>query len=456
MSRSEPVDPPAGHAPSAESDLRNERPTNIRWLIFALACGTSFVLYLHRYTWNYIGPELQKNYGYSATKVQTLGTLFNVTYGLGQVPSGILCDFIGPHLFLSTLILTWSVALSGALLVQNVQVLSAARLVFGLSQAGAYPSIGKSSQIWFRQSSRTILQGWIGAAFGRGGGAMSSILMGTILIGQFGLTWQQAILVFSALGIAFGVAFLLLFRNSPQDDPRVNDAERALINEGRDPPPTGSSVLPWRRAIRNRSIFMCLVQQFHGAGADSFYSITLGSYFMTGWNVSPKDAGLLISLPLLGGALGGVTGAYLNDGLARFMSRRVARSVVGFGGSLTAAILMLAVILQSTPTRAAWLLFVVKFFMDWNQPSVWGTVTDIGGRYSATVFSIVNTAGTIGSVVVPPLIGLLLDTSKSTGAGASSFHSALAVVAALYLVTALSWLGIDCSKRLEAPATQSA
>ena len=53
MSRSEPVDPPAGHAPSAESELRNERPTNIRWLIFALACGTSFVLYLHSYTWNY-------------------------------------------------------------------------------------------------------------------------------------------------------------------------------------------------------------------------------------------------------------------------------------------------------------------------------------------------------------------------------------------------------------------
>ena len=30
------------------------QPTNVRRLVFALACATSFVLYLHRYVWGFI------------------------------------------------------------------------------------------------------------------------------------------------------------------------------------------------------------------------------------------------------------------------------------------------------------------------------------------------------------------------------------------------------------------
>jgi hypothetical protein len=37
---------------------RTGHPTNVRGLVFALACGTSWFLYLHRYTWNFIRPEL--------------------------------------------------------------------------------------------------------------------------------------------------------------------------------------------------------------------------------------------------------------------------------------------------------------------------------------------------------------------------------------------------------------
>ncbi|GAC1450975.1 MAG: hypothetical protein NVSMB9_35790 [Isosphaeraceae bacterium] len=38
------------------------RPSTIRWGVFALACGTSFLLYLHRYTWNIVGPRLQADF----------------------------------------------------------------------------------------------------------------------------------------------------------------------------------------------------------------------------------------------------------------------------------------------------------------------------------------------------------------------------------------------------------
>ena len=34
--------------------MQAERPTQVRWLIFALACATSWLLYLHRYAWGVI------------------------------------------------------------------------------------------------------------------------------------------------------------------------------------------------------------------------------------------------------------------------------------------------------------------------------------------------------------------------------------------------------------------
>ena len=57
-----------------------ERPTSVRWLILALSCGASFLLYLHRYTFNILGPKLQeKPYGLDNFQTQFLFSLFYYT-----------------------------------------------------------------------------------------------------------------------------------------------------------------------------------------------------------------------------------------------------------------------------------------------------------------------------------------------------------------------------------------
>jgi hypothetical protein len=36
----------------------SDKPTGVRWVVFGQACGTSWLLYLHRYTFALIKPEL--------------------------------------------------------------------------------------------------------------------------------------------------------------------------------------------------------------------------------------------------------------------------------------------------------------------------------------------------------------------------------------------------------------
>lgn len=50
------------------------------WVIFLLACGASFLLYLHRYSWNIVGPSLRKALGFSNRQEGFLFSLFYYTY----------------------------------------------------------------------------------------------------------------------------------------------------------------------------------------------------------------------------------------------------------------------------------------------------------------------------------------------------------------------------------------
>lgn len=443
--------------------VNESRPTHVRWMVMGLACFTSWFLYLHRYTWNFIGPELEKEYGFSKTAIGSLATFFNISYGAGQLPSGILSDFIGPHLFLGLIIVAWSLVLPVHGFVSNYSGLAATRLAFGAAQAGAYPNLAKVTQSWFPLSSRTIVQSIVATFFGRGGGAMSSIILATVLMGWCGLTWRVALLVMGAAGLLFGIAFLILFRNTPVEHPGVNDAERAVIDEGRIPSvSTAPRVLPWRVVSRNRSIYFFIVQQLTSAGADMVYSVFMGDYFLNAKGFSIAQTGLLVSLPLWGGAVGGMLGGYCNDWLIRTTgNRRWSRSTVGFTGKFLACLLMFVVITRDSGVAAGWALFAVKFFSDWSQPTVWGTCTDLGGKYSATVFSIINTSGTVGGMIAPLTFGLVLDLNSSevivdgVGKMVANYNPLFLLVAGMYLVSAACWFFIDCTESLEQSLEQS-
>jgi fucose permease len=438
-------------------DLLAARPTSVRWLMFGLACMTSWFLYLHRYTWNFIRPELKEEYDFSNTQLESIYTAFSVTYGLGQIPSGIICDFFGPHLFLGIIIALWSLMLMCFGSAGSFGGFSAIRMVFGATQAGAYPSLAKVTRLWWPLKTRTIAQGIIASFFGRSGGAMSSIIMATLLMGLLGFDWRTALVVMGGTGIAFAGLFLWLYRNQPETDRRVNDAELRLIREGETPTKEGPRVLPLTRALKNPSLLVFILQQMMNAGADGIYVFLMGSYFREARGIEDVAvAGLLVSLPLWGGACGGVAGGFVNDGLIHLTgNRRWSRAAAGFTGKFVACIMMFVAISQTSGVAAAWCLFVVKFFTDWTQPTVWGTCTDMGGRYSATVFSIINTSGSVGGIITPLAFGVILDNYTTTRViegvekTITDYTPVFNIVAGMYLVSALCWFFINCTNSLD-------
>jgi ACS family glucarate transporter-like MFS transporter len=458
-----------------------EQPTGVRWIILALSCGASFLLYLHRYTWNIIDAKL-KDDPYKLTHSQTglLFSLFYYTYAFLQIPSGVVIDRFGPRRFLTASILLWSLALallgviflappgaSGTRLVWVMVLAGIARFLFGAAQAGCYPALTRASRVWFAPQGRTALQGLIASTAGRTGGAASSVILATVLMAWLGLSWQVSLLWLGLIGMVFGLLFWWGYGDSPAVDPRVNDAERHLIQGGQAADPnkltpaaadtgTAPGMLPWGSALRSRTMRWFVCQQFMDAGSDVAFLSLIGTYFLQARGVDLQNTGWLASLPLIGGALGGYVGGWLNEWLIALTgNRRWSRSGVGFTGKVIGCAMLLLVSRQETATAAAVMLMLAKFFGDWSQPTVWGTCTDIGGRFSATVFSIINTAGTIGGMVMPLVFGKLLDgftrvvTEGDVTTKITDWDPLFYLLAGMYVSSGLFWLLVDCTKPLE-------
>jgi len=351
---------------------------------------------------------------------------------------------LGPHLFLGSSIVLWSLMMGMQAVAPTLAALTWIRIVFGAAQAGAFSALAKITRNWFPLHSRTSVQGWIGITFGRAGAASANFLLATVMIGMLDLSWQTAFGILAAAGVGLGVMFLLLFRNSPRVHPWANEAEVDLI-EG--PAPSGpvkklsaSELIHQLRWPALINLLTLNVQTLLSNAADILYQAWLPLYLVETHGLDFKQMGIFSAFPLLGGAAGGALGGWLNDFCGR-RNRRWGRSLVGLVGKAGAAVLlMVAVACSHNPYLFCTVLFFVKLIGDWSLASTWGTVTDIGGPASATVFGINNAVGNVGAVVAPVLYGYV---AKHYG-----WTPVFVSVAVHYLLCAASWVLVDFTRTL--------
>ena len=186
---------------------------------------------------------------------------------------------------------------------------------------------------------------------------------------------------------------------------------------------------------------MLLVYAFASTFQDQLYVYWIPSFLVEGRGLDATTMGLFTPLPLIGGAIGGILGGFLNDGLIRrWGNRRWARSVVACTGKLVAAAMVILSLQVPDGRMAMVVLLLARVFGDWSLPTQWGATTDMGGRAAATLFGLVNTVGALGGFVAGPCLGYLKQEYGWNGL----FYG----VAAMCVVAALTWLFIDCTKRL--------
>ena len=396
---------------NASSESLTSPPTRTRWLVLLLISLMYLITYMDRTGISIAAPAMAKEFGLSQTAIGIVFSVFLWAYALGQIPLGWLADRLGPRLVLLMIVPFWSLMTAMTAITGGMASLVVIRFVFGLAEAGAFPTATRAMQLWFPKSERGIVHG-VTHSFSRFAVAIVPFIAVSIML-AFG--WRWIFYIFGAAGLLWSMAFYLHYRNLPEEHPKVNQSELAHIR-GCDP---GGAIKPVdlhsRLAPPWKIIFRSANMWYIAAGYCCFY---YGTYFFMTWfptylleyrHLSLKSVGLLASLPLLAGMVGDIVGGTLTDTVYRKTGKlKFARRIVAAPAMLVSG----ACLIPAAMTHFAWTailcLTASLFFLELVISPAWAVPMDVGGEYSGTVSGVMNMAGSLAASLSPIIFGSLV------------------------------------------------
>jgi ACS family glucarate transporter-like MFS transporter len=417
-----------------------QRPTGARYAVAALVFAAAFITYLDRVCISVAAPLMQADLGLSQLQFGWVFTVFYIAYGVCELPTAWLGDRWGQRRMLIRIVSCWSIftILSGV--VRNFGTLLVTRTIFGMAEAGAFPTLSRALARWFPPLERSRANGimWMGA---RGGGAVAP-LVAVLLIGMFG--WRWAFAIFGAVGVVWVLVCIFWYRDDPANHSAVNAAELALIRAGAIPSQSSRQGVPWRGLLTNPNMLRLFFTYFASGFGFQFFVTWLPTYFTREFGVSLIGSGFYASLPLLAGAVGCFLGGVIADGITRRTGSIVwGRRTVGFSGFFIGALGYGAAISMHSPQAAIACLALASGAHDLTLPVLWATCTDAGGKFGGTSSGLVNLASSISGVTAPLAAAKLAQMF-------GSFTAVFYVAAGLYVLAAFTWLFIDPGKSIEA------
>ncbi len=420
-------------------------PSKVRYQIVGATTLAAVMLYLDRICIAEIAKldSFKNELGLSATQTGAILSAFFFSYALAQVPAGWLSDRFGARRMLPIYIVLWSVCTALTGLATGFAMLIVARLVFGLAQAGCYPTAGSLVKRWTPLPMRGTASSIVSFG-GRLGGAIAPILTAWLLRDYLG--WRWVLVLYGSSGLLVALLFWRVFRETPSEHPRCNEAERRLIADGDDDAnATGRPPFPpLVPLIRSGTMWlMCALQ----------YGINIGWVFLVTWlptylkevkGVDPKIGGLMSTIVLVAGIVGMLCGGRLTDFATRRLGVRWGRSlplVACYGIALVAYLACLRL-------ESAWAFIaaasLVAFVTDMSVPAIWAYMQDVGGRNTAAVFGWGNMWGNLGAATTPLLVPIVLEQWDSNG----DWHEAFLIFSLGYLIAGLAALGINANRKI--------
>jgi sugar phosphate permease len=419
----------------------------MRYQVLLAACTVAILAYIHRVGFARALPKVAADLALTDRQASWLTALFLITYGLFEVPCGLLGDRLGVRHLLTLLVLGWSL-LTGlvalAVWLPTVWMLPflfllVVRGLFGMFQAGGFPLLSRMMTDWMPMQERGLAQGFIWMATRLGGMAVP-LFLGWLMYRLGG--WQLSLWLIAGLGGLWCAAFWPWFRNQPTEMAGVNDAERQLIEAGRTAAPSGHGPVPWAKLLRSRSVWsLCLMYGFGGFAAN-FYVTLLPTYLEKHRGLSDDLTSWFSSLPFAVGLFGCLGGGLFSDWfIRRTGNRKWGRRLNGTIGTFVAGLGWLALDGAREPWLLGVLLCFIFFCNDIAMGPAWASCADIGERYAGTVGGAMNMIGSFAGAGGNLVAGYLFD--------AGHIGTVFAIYAGSYWLATLCWQGVDVTKSLE-------
>jgi MFS family permease len=213
--------------------------SNYRWIICALLFFSTTVNYMDRQVISYLKeffctPAEQGGFGWTNSDFANVNAMFTGFYAGMTILAGWVIDKIGTKRGLSLSLIIWSVfgilnAFVGSLTWMHVIV----RSLFGIGEAGNFPSSIKTVAEWFPKRERALATGIFNS--GANVGAMISALFVPWCLIHFGdqRGWKMAFILTGAIGFIWLIFWFWLYA-PPSQSKRISKVEFDYIHSDKD------------------------------------------------------------------------------------------------------------------------------------------------------------------------------------------------------------------------------
>ncbi|MDE3105332.1 MAG: MFS transporter [Acidobacteriota bacterium] len=411
-----------------------------RSLVLAMLAAVSVLTFLDRMAIAIAEPSVRQDLHLSPVAWGWVLSSYILANALFELPSGALGDRWGQRQELARISIWWSIftALTGWC--RSLGQLVAARFLFGLGAAGAYPNASGVIARWFPPQQHARAQGVVWGA-SRLGGALAPLL----LIPLFGkLGWRSAFWLLGAAGVVWGLVWLVWFRNLPSQMHGVSAQELAELEPTQMEP---AAPVPWRRLARHTQLQRIALAYFCYAWGSWFYFGWFTTWLVQGAGFSRSSLRIVAALPFVLGLASNLVGGQLAQ-------RLVMREGPRTGYRLLCSVCLAATALMLfglAAVRQSWAVVVLAALglgvMDLMLPAAWAMCLRIGGSYGGAATGVMNTFGNLGGWVGAIVFGYVVKLS-------GSYRIPLLVIAGMVLAASLLFWRVDCSQPIEAAPPQ--
>lgn len=394
------------------------RPTRVRWLILGLLMAYAALVHFNRISISVAGTErIMEEYSLDENQMGNVYASYLFVYTLFMLPGGWIIDRFGPKGALMLLgfgssILVPLTGLTSFAAVGSILIpLCLVRGLLGVVSTTMHPGAARAVSLWMPIQERGVANGLVTAA-AVGGIAVTYIVFGA-LMDRFG--WPGAFVVSGLATLALTLVWTMAATNRPFQHPRVNPAERALIESGTflhgsAVPETAVSPLPhpvsedvrfgllgW--ISRNRSLVLLSVSYAAYSYYQYLFFYWIQYYFDKIMQLGTDDGRFYATLPNLAMAIGMVSGGWVSDRIQARTGGWFGRAATPFVGMIAAAILLMGGLARTDLGWVAACFTLSMGCLGLAESCFWVTGTQLGRGRGGFSGAFLNTVGNVGGIL---------------------------------------------------------
>jgi len=383
-----------------------------RWTVISLLFFATTINYLDRQVIGLLKDNLAQDFNWSETDYSRIVMAFTTAYAVGLLIFGRIVDRIGTRLGYAVSITIWSIAAMCHALATGTFGFGIARTALGLGEAGNFPTAIKSVAEWFPKKDRALATG----IFNSGTNVAAIIGPPAIAWIYTSFGWKEAFLWTGALGFIWLLFWWALYQ-VPEKKKKISSEELEYILQDKETNEVekGKKV-SWSGLFRYRQTWAFVLGKFLTDPVWWFYLFWIPTYFNTTYHLNITKSAIHVSTVYVVASFGSILGGYLSGWLIRkglpvYKARKYSMLLfalcvvpiffVRYTSGIWPAVWLISL---AASAHQAWSANIFTLASDMFPKKILSSVVGIGGM-----------AGSVGGILFPFVVGLILEHFKLLG-----------------------------------------